>query len=451
MRSRLFSLASCVSLVVGLLIAVVCAVTSFTSEISQAFLYRDVTWEIACRDGALLLDNEPQRDLDTQQLADADFHAHVSKNAERAKLSRDIDEAPYGEAYRTATDKLADWDKSHAGSSPTLVRAPTSAAIEYRVHLLWLVSLFSLFPLSWLVSRIRTGDPAVGRAFFLIARTAILILCVLITAAWAVSYRKPINFFLYTVNSAYHVMINRGHLSVGRPPAADPAKFAAVASIASQMRNSDIVWTLGPSPLDARLHRVQHHQTLQMWPDIVWDSQTQRLGSTGDYNSILRSCLRALHDRERFQAAHVLLIANARHVARPQPFSKGHGGWDTHFMRFLPADLKITLTSEQQSASQLMTFTPQFNAAARAGIERQWHQAHDRYSQPLPLWPAITLLFFLSIRSVYVARQTRRRVAQNLCLACEYNLTGNTSGVCPECGNQRPLDSRSAVVAPPLI
>jgi hypothetical protein len=31
-------------------------------------------------------------------------------------------------------------------------------------------------------------------------------------------------------------------------------------------------------------------------------------------------------------------------------------------------------------------------------------------------------------------RRTRRRRDRGLCLACGYNLTGNVSGICPECG-----------------
>ncbi len=35
----------------------------------------------------------------------------------------------------------------------------------------------------------------------------------------------------------------------------------------------------------------------------------------------------------------------------------------------------------------------------------------------------------------------------NLCRKCQYNLTGNVSGVCPECGT--PIDRRDAGVTPP--
>jgi hypothetical protein len=55
------------------------------------------------------------------------------------------------------------------------------------------------------------------------------------------------------------------------------------------------------------------------------------------------------------------------------------------------------------------------------------------------LLPAYVLGFFLTL--VFWLRYTwkralERRIAQGLCGNCGYDLTGNTSGVCPECGRQ---------------
>ena len=43
----------------------------------------------------------------------------------------------------------------------------------------------------------------------------------------------------------------------------------------------------------------------------------------------------------------------------------------------------------------------------------------------LIVWPVVGVLRW---------RKRRRRVAAGLCASCGYDLTGNTSGVCPECG-----------------
>jgi hypothetical protein len=52
-------------------------------------------------------------------------------------------------------------------------------------------------------------------------------------------------------------------------------------------------------------------------------------------------------------------------------------------------------------------------------------------AEMLSVWPyAITMLLLLAV-------PTRRSAAERgVCDACGYNLTGNTSGLCPECGRR---------------
>jgi hypothetical protein len=58
-----------------------------------------------------------------------------------------------------------------------------------------------------------------------------------------------------------------------------------------------------------------------------------------------------------------------------------------------------------------------------------------RVSYDLPLLFAAALAAALpAIWTVTTIRRLRRRRQHECCLACGYNLTGNTSGVCPECG-----------------
>jgi predicted RNA-binding Zn-ribbon protein involved in translation (DUF1610 family) len=54
----------------------------------------------------------------------------------------------------------------------------------------------------------------------------------------------------------------------------------------------------------------------------------------------------------------------------------------------------------------------------------------------LPLW-ALVVLF--SAYPAYAAARwysKRRRKLTNVCISCGYNLTGNVSGICPECGTE---------------
>ena len=55
----------------------------------------------------------------------------------------------------------------------------------------------------------------------------------------------------------------------------------------------------------------------------------------------------------------------------------------------------------------------------------------------LPLWaPLVLLPLYPSWTVVRDARRRHRRRKKGLCLQCGYDLTGNVSGVCPECGER---------------
>ena len=56
----------------------------------------------------------------------------------------------------------------------------------------------------------------------------------------------------------------------------------------------------------------------------------------------------------------------------------------------------------------------------------------------LPMWMPVVLFamaLWICRRSVYWRRRRRKKLGQ--CLNCCYDLTGNESGVCPECGEAR--------------
>jgi hypothetical protein len=76
------------------------------------------------------------------------------------------------------------------------------------------------------------------------------------------------------------------------------------------------------------------------------------------------------------------------------------------------------------------------------GVSREWRLAPRwwSYSPPrmlidtkfaqVPLWP---LLLLAAIPTIWLWR-CDRRTKPGTCAGCGYNLTGNVSGVCPECG-----------------
>ncbi len=56
----------------------------------------------------------------------------------------------------------------------------------------------------------------------------------------------------------------------------------------------------------------------------------------------------------------------------------------------------------------------------------------DSYSFIIPLY--IPLLIFSLMPAIFILRSTLRQRDRNRCSKCDYNLTGNQSGKCPECG-----------------
>jgi hypothetical protein len=50
----------------------------------------------------------------------------------------------------------------------------------------------------------------------------------------------------------------------------------------------------------------------------------------------------------------------------------------------------------------------------------------------VPWWFALIGPLVLPV--MWTVRQKGRRTDEGKCTSCDYNLTGNTSGVCPECG-----------------
>ena len=68
---------------------------------------------------------------------------------------------------------------------------------------------------------------------------------------------------------------------------------------------------------------------------------------------------------------------------------------------------------------------------------RQWHYTRfpSFFSAGAPCW-GLSLLFATYPTIAFIRGPLRRwrRRRRNLCVECGYNLTGNESGVCPECG-----------------
>jgi hypothetical protein len=72
------------------------------------------------------------------------------------------------------------------------------------------------------------------------------------------------------------------------------------------------------------------------------------------------------------------------------------------------------------------------------GIEyvRSHHTYSPMWDMSAPLWPLVLVTALLPASRWWRWRKSIRRQATGGCHACGYNLTGNVSGTCPECGSR---------------
>lgn len=62
----------------------------------------------------------------------------------------------------------------------------------------------------------------------------------------------------------------------------------------------------------------------------------------------------------------------------------------------------------------------------------------------IPLAYIAVLAAIVPVRSLILFRRRRRRERNGQCIHCGYDLTGNTSGKCPECGTPVPSEIRAS-------
>jgi|GEM_PF-2819761 len=62
----------------------------------------------------------------------------------------------------------------------------------------------------------------------------------------------------------------------------------------------------------------------------------------------------------------------------------------------------------------------------------------------LIIWPPFIFFSIMIVLDVRRNRRVQEFIDQGLCPTCRYNLTGNTSGVCPECGSVIPTEPNAA-------
>jgi len=104
---------------------------------------------------------------------------------------------------------------------------------------------------------------------------------------------------------------------------------------------------------------------------------------------------------------------------------------------FLHTRLETPFSRCDLMASEMTTMSA--DPAYRHKVWRLWRGVLYMW---LPLWMPFVLFGVYPAYALVTrrSRRRRRRRRQGLCVLCGYNLTGNVSGICPECGSPCGLD-----------
>ncbi len=112
-------------------------------------------------------------------------------------------------------------------------------------------------------------------------------------------------------------------------------------------------------------------------------------------------------------------------------------GWGLFQARGVGGTLQVHLTqAKDQTPGVSDSMEYRVGPLAYYGRTREYYRNHTLV---VPLWLMTGLLLSYPMYALVRERMVRRRLIraarkEGLCKTCEYDLTGNVSGVCPECG-----------------
>ena len=388
--------AGVVSLLLGFAAA---GLWAWGDDLSTEFSARGSAWEIACRSGRVWLDNAPQ------------IRKATEPQPREQALRQTLYDQPWDSPrYRAALAELR-----------SLVAARQSVVphqVEYSFPL-WLPILAALPTLLWLTSlavprTLRLKDrhlaqvakalrvQADQRLFTIAAATSlVLLVAASIMAVRSFSSRTAITFHLRGVERA--LASERGTLGFDNQPEidqffADRSKRVDALRAEFDRESSSALFVVG-------IRRTEGRNLIHV------NSRWLAVGDTIESDGV----------RIRIAAISLTQIVVIRDGKR--------------ITRRMGESLKTGLEDNRRVANiRLQMFT-----ASRPLPPRGVRHA-------IPYWMIAVGLAILP--ALWLAALCRRqaRLAAGGCIACGYNLTGNTSGVCPECGMpvaQAPLDAAS--------
>jgi len=300
-----------------------------------------------------------------------------------------------------------------------------------------------------------------------IVRSAALIGCAALLLVWGWSFRVERSVGWALPSGRVTLRLADGRLTLWGPPAGTgSAAEQLAAGDAARLRNSQIVW---PNVvLDE-----QNQLSLASQASAVQDTPPAELLDIADVRQTGGPLLKALEDPDRIAAAHFVLVGTLSQTVlygrlpngalyltrriRPAPLmTRTQRLLSDPSVRLDAPDhvmphsilidcngLRMELWPEGASLNRSAypvrveggpdAFRP--DASTFDAVRDFWHRQLDRRIVGAPAWvmPSIIAVYPLIVAASVVMKH-RARLRAGCCHRCGYNLTGNTSGVCPECG-----------------
>jgi hypothetical protein len=442
MPRRVFALAAVLALLVCVALCLLWVV-SFFRVLKHGFGPHGAAWEVVCRTGIVRIDNEPQHESEMHQSA-------ARWESEHGRLFAEMQHAPYGPEYTAAVKRLDVWERENGMRWSPANIVPLN---EHHLPLSVAIVIAALLPIGWKLRRglrtLNVSNVSAGRrdSWWPWAVAAISALgCAGIGTVWVRSYQKPVTFRVCALSGVHTLVVNRGQAKLAIPPPAtsEQGRTAAFAA-AERLNDKDINWILYPSDAIPS-PRGRSIPKMAIQAAVKRDTPAALLADVQNADA-LPATLRALEDPQRFLAAHVVMTER-QFAERRFPVSvSGSRSSGAQYNGVSPSSIRwsgnrynalvLSLTPAQQHPKQIMQGVDVGVAAGQQQLAVDfWHARYDRQLQPRSIWPVALAAFLFPLAWVVFAwrRHRKRRYRPEFCRACLYDLTGNTSGTCPECG-----------------
>jgi hypothetical protein len=268
----------------------------------------------------------------------------------------------------------------------------------------------------------------IRRRFFAVASAISLLLCLASVGLWVRSYARTRGISWRVGAIRWTLRAEAGTVGLFSPPYRADNERGAAAEVATLLKTGNVKWSF---------RRWKSETGQVMYESAAWERWSA--GGTMPPD-VARSMLLALEDPQSFVEAHLALAMRWKTDKPIQVEDKRDGACEATIDGLRVKLWPVRGYQFDRLQSTLYTAKPEIDRGQLPLIRAIWHRRIDRNraSIPIPLIMAVSAVvpFFYGIKTV----RSRRWLARGCCPTCGYNLTGNVSGACPECGTPVPKE-----------